>query len=236
MRHPILGNDPQVALAAAAVIVLVTLIAMAWLFAVKLEALYSEFTAEATRLFGDALTRQNDNITDMIGLYAMLGRMRLTSARTVIDAATQVAHKIIETYLGPNHSLHEIREYASKGELDLLGEFGEVCRKELAARERRLCGERGAGTLSLRPRHSPGPVNYPLAVWPARCRTPRPRQAAGPVPCAPRPSLQASTTRLITRKNFKGWYRKLYMRLGGRVIADGTLRLWAPGVPHRPRS
>jgi hypothetical protein len=33
MRHPILGDDPQVALAAGAVVVLVTLIAMAWIFA-----------------------------------------------------------------------------------------------------------------------------------------------------------------------------------------------------------
>ena len=47
----------------------------------KLEALYGDFLAEATRLFGEAMTHQAGNITDMIGLYAMVGRMRLISAR-----------------------------------------------------------------------------------------------------------------------------------------------------------
>jgi hypothetical protein len=53
----------------------------------KLEALYSEFIIEAARLFGDALTRQAGNVTDVIGLYTMTGRLRLLSAQTVIDAA-----------------------------------------------------------------------------------------------------------------------------------------------------
>jgi hypothetical protein len=99
----------------------------------KLEALYSDFIAEATRLFGDALTRQGGNITDVIGLYAMVGRMRLVSARTVIDAAVQVEDTIIQTYQGPNRSLDEILDYAHQGGLDFLTEFGEACRKDLAA-------------------------------------------------------------------------------------------------------
>ena len=68
----------------------------------------------------------------MIGLYAMVGRMRLISARTVIDAAVRVEDTIIEIYQGPNRSLEEILDYAHQGGLDFLTEFGEACRKDLA--------------------------------------------------------------------------------------------------------
>jgi hypothetical protein len=53
----------------------------------KLEALYSDFIAEASRLFGDAVTHQTENFTDLMQLAAMIGRMRLGSDRAVIDAA-----------------------------------------------------------------------------------------------------------------------------------------------------
>jgi len=48
----------------------------------------------------------------------------------VIDAAVRVEDTIIETYLGPNRTLHELMEYANKGGLG----FREACRKDLAAR------------------------------------------------------------------------------------------------------
>ena len=53
----------------------------------KLEALYSDFIAEATRVMGDALTHQTDDLTALMQLYALVGRMRLVSERTVINAA-----------------------------------------------------------------------------------------------------------------------------------------------------
>jgi hypothetical protein len=100
----------------------------------KMEALYSDFIAEAARLFGDALTHQTDDVTAMVRLYAMVGRMRLVSDRTVIDAAVRVEDTLAETYLGPNRSLREAMEYAHKGGMDFLTEFGEAARKDLASR------------------------------------------------------------------------------------------------------
>ncbi len=100
----------------------------------KLEALYSDFIAEAARLFGDALSHQTDDAAAMVRLYAMVGRMRLVSDRTVIDAAVRVEDTLVETYLGPNRTLREALEYAHKGGMDFLTEFGEAARKDLAAR------------------------------------------------------------------------------------------------------
>ncbi len=99
----------------------------------KLETLYSDFTIEAARLFGDALTHQTEEIVDLVQLYAMVGRMRLVSDREVIVAAKRVEDAIIETYLGPNHTLREMIEFSRKGGMDCLTEFGEACRKDLAA-------------------------------------------------------------------------------------------------------
>ena len=100
----------------------------------KLEALYGDFIAEAARLFGDALTRQTEDVTALIGLYAMVGRMRLVSDRAVVDAAVRVEDTVIATYLGPNRTLRETLEFAHSGGMNFLTEFGEAARKDLAAR------------------------------------------------------------------------------------------------------
>jgi hypothetical protein len=99
-----------------------------------LKTLYSDFITEASRLFGDAVTRQTEEITGLVGLYAMVGRMRLVSDRTVIDAAVRVEDTIIETYLGPNRTLRELMDDAHQGRLNFLVEFSEACRRDLAAR------------------------------------------------------------------------------------------------------
>ena len=100
----------------------------------KLEALYGDFITEASRLYGDALTHQTEEITGMVQLYAMVGRMRLVSDRAVVDAAMRVEDAIIATYLGPNRTLHELMNVAHEGGMNFLAEFGEASRKDLAAR------------------------------------------------------------------------------------------------------
>jgi hypothetical protein len=100
----------------------------------KLEKLYSDFIAEASRLLGDALSHQKDDVTDMVGLYAMVGRMRLVSSRTVVASAENVIEHIIETYLAPNQTLHELRTLLREGRMDFLVDFSEACRQDLDPR------------------------------------------------------------------------------------------------------
>jgi hypothetical protein len=102
----------------------------------KLEALYNDLITEAARLFGDSLAHQTDDITNMIRLYALIGRMRLVSARAVVDAAVRVEDKILAMYLGPNRILHELRDFARKGGMNFLNEFSEASREDLAVRVR----------------------------------------------------------------------------------------------------
>ncbi|WP_413992151.1 hypothetical protein ACMDCR_08715 [Labrys okinawensis] len=97
------------------------------------EQLFDSFITEATRLYGDALSHEKDDVADLVLLYAIVGRMRLTTSRTVVEAAERVLDAIVDTYLSPNRTLHELRQLARDGGLNFLGEFGEICRADLLA-------------------------------------------------------------------------------------------------------
>jgi len=101
--------------------------------AAKREKLFSDFIGEATRLYGDAISHQKDDVSDLVLLYALVAQMRLISSRPVVDAAELVMARIVETYLTPNRSLSEMRDLAQSGAMNFLLDFGEACRTELAA-------------------------------------------------------------------------------------------------------
>ena len=97
----------------------------------KREALYAEFVDEATRLYGDALGHQKDDVADLVKLYALIGRIMLASPRPVVTAAQRTLDTIIQAYLGPNRTLHEVLEDVHQGGFHFFTEFGEACRDDL---------------------------------------------------------------------------------------------------------
>ncbi|MDX1195794.1 hypothetical protein GOL94_00080 [Sinorhizobium medicae] len=99
----------------------------------KREKLFSDFIAEATRLYGDALGHQKDDVSDLVLLYALVAQMRLISSRPVVEAAELAMERIVESYLTPNRSLSEMRDLAHSGAMNFLLDFGEACREELAS-------------------------------------------------------------------------------------------------------
>jgi hypothetical protein len=96
------------------------------------EALYAEFVDEASRLYGDALGHQKDDVADLAKLFALLGRIRLASPRPVVTAAERTFDTIIEAYLGPNRTMHEVLDDVHQGGFHFLIEFGEACRQDLS--------------------------------------------------------------------------------------------------------
>jgi hypothetical protein len=93
--------------------------------------LFSDFITEASKLYADALSHEKDDIADLVQLYALIAKMRLLASRPVVTAAEQVLNSIVETYLAPNRSLHEMRILAQEGKMNFLVEFGDACRMEL---------------------------------------------------------------------------------------------------------
>ena len=104
----------------------------------KREDLFNAFVTEATRLYGDALSHQKDDVGDLVLLYALVARMRLIASRPVVTAAEGTLNAIIDAYLQPNQTLHEIRLLAKNGGMNFLLDFGEACRAEIE----QVCGHR----------------------------------------------------------------------------------------------
>jgi hypothetical protein len=95
--------------------------------------LFNDFITEAVRLYGDALSHERDDIGDLVMLYALLAKMQLTASPATIQAADAVIDRIIDAYLAPNRSLHDIHELAREGRLNFLTDFGTTCRLDLQA-------------------------------------------------------------------------------------------------------
>src|SRR5437870_3443321 len=58
------------------------------------QTLYSDFITEAVQLYGDALTRNEFQLKDAVGLYALVSRIRLVASPPVVVAAEEVAKTI----------------------------------------------------------------------------------------------------------------------------------------------
>jgi hypothetical protein len=97
----------------------------------KREKLYRSFIEEASRLYADALISDKSEITQLVNLYALIGRMRIVSSDKVVQAAESAGRLIIETYLSPNKTFVDLPEFLQ--EMDPLRDFGEACRRELQA-------------------------------------------------------------------------------------------------------
>jgi ABC-type branched-subunit amino acid transport system ATPase component len=102
------------------------------------EALFTDFINEASRLYGDALSHEKDDVLDMVQLYAIVGRIRLISCDRVVASAEKTMESIIGAYLAPNKSLRELRTLMIEGKMDFLVEFSEAARYELDAFPRTL--------------------------------------------------------------------------------------------------
>jgi hypothetical protein len=101
------------------------------------EALYSDFIGESARLLVDALQHSDNNLEKLLPIYALLGRIRLSSSKSVLQRAEQLIQTIVATYPQPNMTAEQIESRAMNGQ-DPLGGFSDTCRTELDFLERQL--------------------------------------------------------------------------------------------------
>lgn len=100
------------------------------------EAVYKDFIGEAARLFGDALGHEREDVSNLVTLFSIVAHMRLLASSKVVARAELVLDAIVAAYIGPNRTLHELREFARDGGLDPLRQFSEACRLELETYDR----------------------------------------------------------------------------------------------------
>jgi hypothetical protein len=95
----------------------------------KREKLYKSFIEEASRLYADALVREKSDISELVDMYALIGRMKILSSDEVVDAAEKVGLLIVETYARPSRTFVDVPEFIK--EIDPLRDFSEACRREM---------------------------------------------------------------------------------------------------------
>ena len=94
--------------------------------------LYKQFIDEASRTYVDALVHDKLDISRLVGIYALISRMRVLSSQKVIESAVSIARLITDTYFLPNKTLPELQAIIhDDAGIDPLRDFSDVCRQEL---------------------------------------------------------------------------------------------------------
>ena len=99
--------------------------------------MFGRFLEEAARLYADALQNKRDDVSALIGIYALTNRIRLISAPRIVESADALVAIIVDTYLAPNMTLAEMRSNWVDKHVDPLRDFSEACREELRSFGRR---------------------------------------------------------------------------------------------------
>jgi hypothetical protein len=94
-------------------------------------ALFGRFLDEAAKLYSDARQSSRDDMTGLIGIYALTNRIRLVSSPQALESADTVCRIIVDAYLAPNITMEEMRANWIDRHVDPLRDFSEACRQEL---------------------------------------------------------------------------------------------------------
>jgi hypothetical protein len=94
------------------------------------EQTYRAFIDEASKLYADALVHEMSDLSKLVGLYAIINKIRVLSPQKTVDSADAVARMIVNTYHAPNKALPELDDMVNRGALDVLRSFSEAARQE----------------------------------------------------------------------------------------------------------
>jgi hypothetical protein len=95
--------------------------------------MYGKFLDETARLYSHAVTEEKINYATLVDIYALRGRILLTSSERVGQCADRVIKGLIDLYSAPLRSDAEIRRTLDDLDQDPMIAFATECRRELAA-------------------------------------------------------------------------------------------------------
>jgi len=98
------------------------------------QELYKAFIEEAARWHADAFAHDTADVANLVNLYALVSRMRVLSSPQIVASADHVIRVIIETYLAPNKTFHDVRDILDNEAMNPLRDFSNACREELQRR------------------------------------------------------------------------------------------------------
>ena len=93
--------------------------------------LYRDFITAASKTYAEALLVNEPKIDELIGLFAMISRMRALSSPRIVACAEKVLSKTTSAYFQPNRTVPELHELVQNGaSIDPLKDFAEAVREE----------------------------------------------------------------------------------------------------------
>jgi hypothetical protein len=96
--------------------------------------LYRDFILAASTAYGEAIVSSEPRIQELIGLYAMISRMRVLSSPQIAKCAENVLIETIGAYFSPNKTIPELHDLIKTGTgIDPLRDFAEAAREDLAS-------------------------------------------------------------------------------------------------------
>jgi hypothetical protein len=98
------------------------------------QELYKAFIEEASRWYADAFVHDTADVANLVNLYALASQMRMLSSPQIVASADHVIRVIIETYLAPNKTFHDVRDILDNEAMNPLRDFSNACREELQRR------------------------------------------------------------------------------------------------------
>jgi hypothetical protein len=99
------------------------------------QTVYVDFIQFATKVYVSATTKQLDDgdVDELIGLYALVSRIRLFASKPVIDAAEEFATRVTKLYGEQALSIQDLRNATLTPHVDPLNGFSCRCREEMRA-------------------------------------------------------------------------------------------------------
>src|SRR5258708_1245561 len=72
------------------------------------EDLLKDFIVAASKAYGEAIMSSEPQIHELVGLYAMISRMRILCLPLTLASADKIMLATIDTYFAPNKTIREL--------------------------------------------------------------------------------------------------------------------------------
>ena len=96
------------------------------------QKLYNKFINEGAKLYADALSHNEAEVTALFSIYALIDQMQVLSSPSMIEEAQTVTRQIVDTYARPNKTFPELRNAMKSNPVFPLRTFAQKCRDELS--------------------------------------------------------------------------------------------------------
>jgi hypothetical protein len=96
------------------------------------DELYGKFLDETARLYSHAMKEDTINHENLVGIFALRGRILLQSSTAVAKTADAIIKRLVTLYMTPNRSDADLWQDIEGSSDDLMVAFAQECRRDIS--------------------------------------------------------------------------------------------------------